>query len=67
MAAASGMDTVATRSGRERSTRSEFFATSYDYARLLSDRRKDRRPPLVLHVEMGRSAAGDLLFRLNLT
>jgi len=64
MVAASGMDTVATRLEREEH---EIRDSSYDYARLLSDRRKDRRPPLVLHVEMGSSAAGDLLFRLNLT
>lgn len=57
--AASGMNIVATRS--ESGVRDLSFRTDSDDALLLSDRRKDRRPPLVLHVEMGSSAAGDLL------
>lgn len=34
---------------------------------LFSDCCKSRRPPLVLHVEMGSSTAGDLYSTINLT
>lgn len=55
-----GMDIVATRSEKVAYEYLNFW-TDCNNALLLSDCRKDHRPPLVLHVEMGSSTAGDLL------